>query len=289
MRNFDVLFDDAEPSPLPDAAFDIYGPLGFPAAPQDRPWIYTNFVQSLDGIVSYKGKHASGADLSESPEDRWLMDLLRAYADAVLVGTNTLMDETQPGPRPRGPVFRIVEPGLRTLRQKLGRRREMNIFVTSARKLTPCDYRVFDGEHVDPVILTTASGAARLAKEKSPHVRVLVCGDGDFVPLEEAMRRLRRELNIHYLLCEGGPTLYGGLSRAGVVDEKFLTVAPVEVGQFVPPEQEPSETERENPPRMRPTVFDQAPGFPKEKAPHWQWLSCRRVGHHQFNRYRRVR
>jgi hypothetical protein len=90
------------------------------------------------------------------------------------------------------------------------------------------------------------------------------------------------------LLCEGGPTLYGYMSRAGLIDEKFLTISPVEVGFYVPREQEPAEAERSNPPKERPTTF-MAPGFTKEDAPWWQWMSCRRVGDHQFNRYRRKR
>ena len=78
------------------------------------------------------------------------------------------------------------------------------------------------------------------------------------------------------------------MSRAGLIDEKFLTVSPVEVGLLVPPEQESAETEKERPPRERPTTFV-APGFTKESAPWWKWMSCRRVGDHQFNRYRRKR
>ena len=46
--------------------------------------------------------------------------VLRANADAVLLGVNTLIEETLLGPRPRGPVFRIMDPELRRLRQKLG-------------------------------------------------------------------------------------------------------------------------------------------------------------------------
>jgi hypothetical protein len=30
-----------------------------------------------------------------------------------------------------------------------------------------------------------------------------------------------------------------------------------------------------------------APGFIKENAPWWQWMSCRRIADHQFHRYRR--
>jgi riboflavin biosynthesis pyrimidine reductase len=286
---FDVLFEKGELPAISDPAYVIYGPLGFPPPPPGRPWIYTNFVQSLDGIVSLKGKHATGADLSQSGEDRWLMDLLRAHADAVLIGVNTLIEEAAQSERRRGPVFRIMDPQLRELRQKLGRKREMNIIVTGAARLDLDDYAVFDGEDVDPVIITTRAGAARLAERKShPKVKILVLGEKEIVPLQQAAVLLRRELGIEYLLCEGGPTLYGYLQRDGLVDEKFLTISPVEVGQIIPPEQQPSESEAGNPPRLRPTIFN-APGFTEETAVWWRWMSCRRAGDHQFNRYRRRR
>jgi hypothetical protein len=82
---FEVLFDHAEPSPFANEALAPYGNFGFPLPPADRPWIYSNFVQSLDGIASLLGKHATGADIAQSSADRWLMDLLRAYGDAVIM------------------------------------------------------------------------------------------------------------------------------------------------------------------------------------------------------------
>jgi riboflavin biosynthesis pyrimidine reductase len=286
VRNFEILFDHAEPSPLEHAAYARYGNLGFPAPPPARPWIYSNFVQSLDGIASYNGRHATGADISQSAEDRWLMDLLRAHADAILLGINTLTEETQMCGG-RGPAYTIEDPLVRELRGKLGRKREKNIFVTGAASLDLSAYRVFDGDLVDTCVITTTTGARRLAEKKShPHVQVIVAGEGNFVDLPQTMRLLNEQLGIQHLLCEGGPMLYGYMSRAGLIDEKFLTVSPVEVGLLVPPEQEPSEAEQKNPPKLRPTTF-MGPGFLKENAPWWQWMSCRRVGDHQFNRYRR--
>src|SRR5437588_1544366 len=288
VRKFEILFDHGESSPLEDAAYQPYGKLGFPSAPAERPWIYSNFVQSLDGMASFKGQHATGADISQSPEDRWLMDLLRAHADGVILGVNTLIEETLLSPG-RGPVYRIEDPALRELRRRLGKQREKNIFVTSASRLDLGAYQVFDGDAVDSVVITTTSGAVRLAQKKShPHVTVIVTGEGTMVDLPKAMRILRAQHGIEYLLCEGGPTLYGYMSRAGLIDEKFLTVSPMELGLFIPPEQEPSQAEKSNPPKERPTTF-MAPGFIKENAPWWQWISCRRVGDHQFNRYRRKR
>jgi len=287
LRNFEILFDDGEPSSIQDPAYAPYGKLGFPSPPPDRPWIYSNFVQSLDGIASFKGMHPLGSDISQSPEDGWLMGLLRAHADAILLGINTLVDETRVSSS-RGPVYRVEDAALRELRGKLGRGRETNVFVTGSARMDLNAYRVFDGDLVDVLILTSATGAARLSgKKPRPHVQVIAAGDGELVDLPDAMRMLRAKFGIQYLLCEGGPTLYGYMSRAGLIDEKFTTVSPVEIGLLVPPEQEPSEMERSKPPERRPITF-MAPGFTKESAPWWHWLSCRRVGDHQFNRYRRI-
>ena len=285
---FEILFDHGEPSPFADEALTGYGNLGFPAPPADRPWIYTNFVQSLDGIVSLLGKHASGGDISQSRADRWLMDLLRAHADGLLMGMNTLREEQRiRGPESRGIVFQIVAPELLRLREKLGKGRQRNIFVTRGLDLELAQCKVFDGDAVDAVVITSPHGASRLcAHQTHPRVTVIAAGEGDQLDLPAAVRQLKTQLGIEHLLCEGGPTLYGTLARADLVDEKFVTVAPVEVGQAVPPEQERLPREQGVNPLVRPNVFG-GPGFTRETMTRWTWLSCRKNGDHQFDRYRR--
>jgi len=287
---FEVLFDHAEASPVDDPAYTPYGNLGFPPPPIDRPWIYANFVQSLDGIASLLGKYASGSEISQSREDRWLMDLLRAHADGLLMGMNTLREEQRRrGPDSRGIVFRVADLALRDLRNRLGKVRERNIFVTSAADLDLSRHKVFDGDLVDAAILTSPAGAQRLrAQGTHPHLAIIGAGDKDSFDLIRAISKLREELEVQYLLCEGGPTLYGNLARADLVDEKFMTVSPIEVGQIVPPEQDRIAVEQTIPVLLRPTVFG-GPGFTRERITRWRWMSCRKVGDHQFNRYRRSR
>ena len=288
MRNFQILFDDAEPSLFEHAGFAPYGTIGFPAAHAERPWTYANFVQSIDGIASFKGPHAAGSDISQSAEDRWLMDLLRAHADSILTGIHTLVEETLSAPRlneGRGPVYRIEDELLRDLRGKLGRKREKVIFVTASGSVDPRAYRVFDGDLMDALILTTEAGAARL-QGRIEQGRLIVAGKEKNIDLPLAMRTLRKEMGIEHLLCEGGPTLYGSMARAGLMDEKFVTVSPLEIGLLVPPEQEVSPAAAGTQLNIRPTTF-MFPGFTSETAPWWRWMSCRRVSDHQFNRYRR--
>jgi riboflavin biosynthesis pyrimidine reductase len=288
VRNFQVLFDDAEASAIEHPGYGPYGKLAFPPAPAGRPWTFANFVQSIDGIASFKGPRAAGSDISQSAEDRWLMDLLRAHADAIITGINTLVEETLSAPQlngGRGPVYRIEEKTLRDLRMKLGRKREKVIFVTASGTLDPRAYRVFDGDLMDALILTTTAGAGRL-QERIDQSRLIIAGEDKMIDLPGAMRVLREEMGIEHLLCEGGPTLYGSMSRAGLIDEKFVTVSPVEIGLIIPAEQGTAPAGPGNQLNLRPTTF-MYPGFTPETAPWWRWMSCRRVGDHQFNRYRK--
>jgi len=289
VRNFQVLFDDAEPSLIEHPAFAPYGKLGFPAAHAERPWTYANFVQSIDGIASFKGQHAAGSDISQSAEDRWLMDLLRAHADTIITGIHTLVEETLSAPKlnqGRGPVYRIEDESLRDLRARLGRKRERIIFVTASGSVDPRSYRVFDGDQMDALILTTKAGAPRL-QGRIGQERLIIAGEDKTIDLPEAMLTLRKQMGVEHLLCEGGPTLYGSLARAGLIDEKFVTISPIEIGLLAPPEQDITPAGTGSQLNLRPTTF-MFPGFTSENAPWWRWMSCHRVGDHQFNRYRRA-
>ena len=287
MANFETLFDYGEPSSVDHLPFARYGKLGFPEPAGDRPWVYTNFVQSLDGITSFLGRHFSGGDISQSADDRWLMDLLRAHADGLLIGATTLLDERKArGADSRGIVFRVVDPEVQDLRRSLGLGQERNLIVTGRGEIPWRDLKLFDGNQVEPGIVTTEIGAKNLGRLPD-HVLLVIAGQGPQVDWPLALRRLRADWNIRRLLCEGGPTLYGALARADLVDEKFVTVSPVEVGQLVPQTQERLANETAAT-LMRPTIFG-GPGFTKDKASWWRWMSSRKLADHAFNRYRRRR
>ncbi len=154
---------------------------------------------------------------AELPEDRWLMDLLRAHADAVMLGMGTLREEQRMGrPRSRGPVFRIMDPSLQQLRTQLQRGRERNVLVTARADFQMSDYAVFDGKHVDVTVVTTQEGAERLEAQRHSHpwvdiIRIAAAPRGGGVDLRQAIAALKERYGINYLLCEGGPALYSGM------------------------------------------------------------------------------
>ena len=82
--------------PLPSALASLYGRLPMPRQAA-RPHVVGNFVTSLDGVVSLgiPGKAGGGEISGFNPHDRMVMGLLRAVADAVVIGAGTLRASSQ--------------------------------------------------------------------------------------------------------------------------------------------------------------------------------------------------
>src|SRR5687767_7768396 len=76
--------------PLPPALAAFCSPLRL-EAPGDRPYLFANFVSTLDGVVALGEPGTGGDEISgDSREDHALMGLLRAAADLIIVGAGTL-------------------------------------------------------------------------------------------------------------------------------------------------------------------------------------------------------
>ncbi len=76
---------------LPPDLAALYGRLQFPLHP-GRPYVIGNFVSTLDGVVTLNipGQAGGGPISGFNPHDHLVMGLLRAVADAVIVGAGTL-------------------------------------------------------------------------------------------------------------------------------------------------------------------------------------------------------
>ena len=83
--------DQGNALPLPPELAGVYGRLAFPPHP-GRPYVIGNFVTSLDGVTSLQvpGQAGGGPISGFNPHDHLVMGLLRAAADAVIVGAGTL-------------------------------------------------------------------------------------------------------------------------------------------------------------------------------------------------------
>jgi riboflavin biosynthesis pyrimidine reductase len=205
---------------LPEELRRFYaGGLGF-----GGPCVYANFVETLDGIVALpelEGSNALVAD--ESREDKFLMGLLRAFADVVLIGTGTMLASPRGRWRPEG-VYPDAKEAFAELRSQLGKAERPAVAVVTSGASLDVGHPVLEGG----IVLTTARGAERLAGVPADVVAV---NDGDWVDLGAALDHLRGR-GYEHVLAEAGPTTFGALLAGGLVDELFLTVSPVLAGRL---------------------------------------------------------
>ena len=220
--------------PLPPELARLYGRLQFPL--RDRaPYVISNFVTTLDGVTALEPSgHEDGNEVSGSNlHDRMVMGLLRAAADAVIVGAGTL----RASPRHLWTAEYIYAPladAYRSLRAQLRKpETPLNVIVT-ARGEIDLTLPVFQAGKVAVLIVTTDDGKRRIARGTLPSsVRVAsVQPTGSLTAraiLDEVTRALRG--NARLILVEGGPRLMGDFFAEHLLDEQFLTLAPQVAGR----------------------------------------------------------
>lgn len=219
------------------------GDLVFPNPPKERPYVFANFVHSVDGITSYDlPGHLGGGDISRfNPQDTFIMGLLRCLADGVAVGANTLRLEPE-----HLWTSEFIAPEHKALfkeqRWQLGKSKvhPYNIFVTARGKIN-FEAVVFQQKSIEPVIIIADKGylaleetVLRIRREKQSdfHCKVIPAktSESGEVDIMNMLKKMRDELDIAYLLVEGGSRFYGSLEKAGCVDELFLTISPIIAG-----------------------------------------------------------
>jgi riboflavin-specific deaminase-like protein len=168
-------------------------------------------VSTLDGRVAVGGRSGPIGDEA----DRELFHSLRTEADAVMVGAGTVRTER---------YGRIVRrPELRERRVREGLAPDPLAVIVSARLWLPPDLPLLQDPDSTVVVLTASE------EELPPvpaQVQYMRGPPGVELELRPLLERLRTELDVRSILCEGGPTLNASLVREHLVDELFLSLAP---------------------------------------------------------------
>jgi riboflavin biosynthesis pyrimidine reductase len=205
---------DGPPAELDDSALaEAY------AVPVGGPWhVRVNFVTSADGGVTVDDRSAG----LSNPADKRIFALLRDLADVVLVGAGTARTEGYRAER--------YGPERRRRRVQFGRAELPVIAVVSAAlDLDPTSILFTAAEPTARTVVLTCRAAPADRKAALAEVAdVLVAGD-ERVDLVAAVGSLA-ERGLTRVLCEGGPTLFGALLAAGLVDELCLTVSALLTG-----------------------------------------------------------
>jgi riboflavin biosynthesis pyrimidine reductase len=214
--------------PLPPRLARLYGRFQMPR-PRSHFHIFSNFVSTLDGIVSLQTKgHSGGGDISGfSLQDRMVMGLLRAAADVVIVGSGTLDADPRHVWTPESICPELAN-DYRRLETDLAKRLPSLNVVVSASGNVNLRLPVFTSGRVSALIVTTKPGAKRLLTHKVPDsVRILtVRRGGAEIPAGAILDELSRVNPGRRILVEGGPRLLGTFYKERLIDEQFLSVAP---------------------------------------------------------------
>jgi len=186
------------------------------------PAICLNMVMSVDGATNIEGRVGA----LTGPVDQALLYRLRAEADAVLVGAQTVRTE---GYR------HLLRPEDRYRRGRERGSAEPLLCVVSGRLALP-DGSPALGEAPSPLVFLTSSRAA-LPRAASPvaAIRSDTASPASALTLRPLLRRLREEFGVKRIVCEGGSTLNETLFAEGLVQELFVSLSPLLAQQAVTP------------------------------------------------------
>lgn len=159
-----------------------------------------NMVSTTDG----RARVEAGVQHISSELDRALMKRIRASADAVATGAETIRKEQ----------LNLTVP------DDVSEGKPLPVIFTGSGDL-PHESPVFKEDHPRPLIFTPENSPGELPEG----ARVYRLGQNT-VDLKEALRVLHTEFSIKTLILEGGPSLNHQAISKGLVSELFLTLSP---------------------------------------------------------------
>lgn len=178
-----------------------------------------NMVTSADGATSTD-------DLSgglSSPEDRQVFAAVRAVADVILVGAETVRREKYGPPKTR--------PEVSESRASRGQAPRPRVAVVSRSLNLDFTAPLFD-DHPPPMLFTVADPPADQLAQAEAVAEVHRLG-AESVELAEVLGRIGQS-GARVVLAEGGPNLNGQLLAAGLLDELCWTISPTLAGGDTP-------------------------------------------------------
>jgi riboflavin biosynthesis pyrimidine reductase len=172
--------------------------------------VRVNMIFSADGAAAFGGR----AGPLSSQIDQELLQILRGFADVVLVGAGTARAENY------GPVQ--LTDTQRAMRHREGRSKPPPIAVISRTGQLPA--RLVGSPDQPALLVTSAESAARHHHAGDQACGVLIAGEKS-VDVPRAVALLA-DHGLQRILCEGGPTLLDELVETDAVEEICVTLAP---------------------------------------------------------------
>ena len=244
----------------PDARA-VFGDLSFPAFPEERTYTTASFVTSVDGKIAYCDNpagplvaQANALDPDGASADFWVLNLMRASADAIFGGAGTMHKE------PDG-IICVFDQGLEDARVAAGKDPAPWVVIFS---LDGTDLRFEDSmfDNQPTIMISTSPAGLEVVREKlnrdffvvGPYgsadevdmdgvarsfdqnrgrrMPVIVTGSGAMTD-SPTILKVTKAMGIHNAMVES-PSYCHSLLRQGLLDEMTLNYSCVYIGGTAP-------------------------------------------------------
>ncbi len=231
---------------LPKAA-DTYGKIIFPKG-KTYPYIFSSIALSMDGKMAYPDNQdgdmlvrSNTLNPDGAQADFYVLNLLRAYSDAVLIGTKSMKTEANEWVTCHD--FDLVQERVTHLKK---REQPFVIVATKDGLDLPFDHMLFHQDKLPVVIFTSPRGLENIKRQapgqffemrdvteesiwastgKNP---VIITGEGENTDIRWFMEIIK-QAGVGHLLIES-PTFMWFLMREGLMNEFFITHSSIFVG-----------------------------------------------------------
>ncbi len=254
-----------------------YHDLYFPEPPEDRPYTFASIVLSIDGKMAFPDNpqgpvvaKANRFDPEGALADFWILNLLRAHADAIIVGAKILQVEPDA-------IFACHDKVLLEERRTvLGKTPEVPLTVITSLDGTdvPFNHTIFSVDEERVMINTCRMGGDYLNNQYPQDVELIgpfmekkevdgtvlkdqiqsaldagkkpILMTGDATPDERMLLYCLRKIGIRHLEVES-PTYMWLLMNHAMLDEFFVNYSPLFIGGPITPGYGLAFTERQHP------------------------------------------
>jgi riboflavin biosynthesis pyrimidine reductase len=224
---------------------EVYGELYFEELPVNRPYIFTSLVTSIDGRIAFKDSPEGPLiakrnllDQEGASCDFWVLNMLRACCDGIIIGAGTLNAE----PDFTGHIF---DCDLENDRVTMGKYKiPWNIITSKDGTDIPFLHGVFNHTEIPIVFNTSQKGLECIERSfnkkyevieqpvkdfemKRNKVYVVVTGERE--PDINKSLHILKSMGIHYLLVES-PTITHLYIENSVMDELFFNYSCIYLG-----------------------------------------------------------
>jgi 5-amino-6-(5-phosphoribosylamino)uracil reductase len=221
-------------------------------------FIFSNLATSVDGKIATASRAYYPLGTSE---DRRVMGVLRAQADAVIVGAGTLRTF-------HSPMLVDVEGAAKTRRTSGRKKQPINIVVSSHLEGISPKWDFFTSKLTKKILFCHPTTSPSQIKKFEPFAEIFVLDKKG--PSAIQIVRILKKLGIKKLLVEGGGGLMWDFAKPGLIDEFHVTLTPKILGG----------TEA-------PTLVDGA-GFEPKQVLNLKLKACRQFGDELYLVYKKT-